>query len=493
MTEKDLRLIFARNKQIVIRLELLNSSYQVVEELQGKATQFPVNISNNSDIRSTASLTLVVEDGEAAEGVSQKIWLDNMVRAYAVFEDVDTGENEEYLIGSFLFTDNTYSYDAATQELSLSLVDMMASATSARGSQIGYDTLVPAGSNMRNALISTVARFSNFKRYNVPEFDDPVYYDVETSRGSYGYSILSGLMAMHPTYQMFYNKEGVFTVQPIPTKIEDPVEIDNDIMDMALIKEEKNDSMSEVANVIEIWGKEIEPDFIAAECLTSGNVYKLLLESGGDELNLNAKYSFTPLTNSVEGQKIQINDLDVLNLIGVKGDGTEYILPANEMKANRNYAIQYAGDGKAYFIGETLIHVIAKEVNKEPSEEEKQAERDRDGCEDIIWIVNPDSKYAVERIKEVKRVLTGNDYADIYTTQLGYERAKYELWKKTRQQETVTIQCLLIPTLDVNTKIAYTSSSPNERQEYLVQSISADYANGVMTLTCTRFYPYYPF
>ena len=493
MTDKDIRLIFARNKQITIRLELLNDHYQVVEEMQGKAVQFPVNISGTSDIRATASLRLIVEDGEMADGISKKIWLDNMIRAWAMLKDMDTDESEEYLIGSFLFTENTYSYDATTQELSLSLVDMMASSTSARGSQIGYDTLVPAGSNMRNALIATVAEFSNFKRYDVPEFEDPVYYDVEAQRGSYGHTILSGLMAMHPTYQMFYNKEGVFTVQPIPTKIEDPVEVSAEVMDMALIAERKSDNLSDVANVIEIWGKEIEPDYVATTCVTDGDTYKLTIEAELESLVVNTRYSFTPTTNNVDGQKIQINELEILPIYNQAGDGTEAVITADEIKADRNYVVEYAGNSKFILMGESVIHVIAKEVQAEPSEEEKEAQRKRDGCEDIVWVVNPDSRYAVEVIGEVKRVPMDAEYSDIYTTQLAFERAKYDLWKKTRQQDTVTLQCLLIPTLDVNTKIAYTSSAPNECVECLVQSISADYANGIMTVTGTRFYPYYPF
>lgn len=493
MTEKDIRLIFARNKQIVVRLELLNNSYQVVEEMQGKAIQFPVNISGSSDIRATASLTLVVEDGEVAEGISKKIWLDNMVRAWAKFTDLDTDENEEYLIGSFLFTENTYNYDATTQELTLSLVDMMASATSARGSQLGYETLIPAGSNMRNALIATVAQFSNFKRYDVPEFEDATYYDIEAQRGSYGHTILSGLMGMHPTYQMFYNKEGVFTVQPIPTKIEDPVEIDNDVMDMALIAGKKNDSLSNVANVIEIWGKEIEPDYVATECVTSEDIYKLTIDANLETLVVNTRFGFTPTSNNVSGQKIQINEFDVMPVYTQSGDGTEFLIAGDEIKADRYYVVEYVGNNKFYLMGEAIIHVIAKEVNTEPSDEEKQAQRKRDGCEDIVWVVNPDSRFAVEVIGEVKRVPTEAEYADIYTTQLAFERAKYELWKRTRQQDSITLRCLLIPTLDVNTKIAYTSSSPNERTECLVQNISADYANGVMTVTGIRFYPYYPF
>lgn len=493
MTEKDARLLFAPNKRITIKLELLDSYYQVIENLQGKATQFSMNVSSDSDIRRTASITLMVEEAEMAQGISKKVWLDNMVRAYALIEDVEEGESEEYLIGSFLFTESAYSYDATTQELSLNLVDMMASATSARGSQIGYDLLIPYGSNMRGALISTVARFSNFKRYDVPEFEDAVYYDVEVPRGSYGHTALTALMAMYPTYQMFYDREGVFVVSPIPTKIEDPVEIDADIMDNILIAEKKNESMTDVANVIEIWGDELEPDYVATECVRNGRDYNLTIPAEIESLEVNSIYSFTPDENNLEGQRISVNGKISIPVYIHSGDGTETPISADAIKKDINYCVQYAGNDKFYFMGESLIHVIAKEVLEEPSEEEKERQRNLDGCEDIIWVVNPLSKYAIEKLGEIKRVYSDGDYVDIYTTQLGFERAKYELWKKTRQQDTVTLQTLLIPTLDVNMKIAYTSSDSQERAEYLVKSFSGDFVNGVMTIEATRFYPYYPF
>ena len=177
----------------------------------------------------------------------------------------------------------------------------------------------------------------------------------------------------------------------------------------------------------------------------------------------------------------------------IAGDGKETAIAANVISKDINYCVQYAGGDKFHFIGESLIHVIAKEVKEEPSDEEKERQRNFDGCKDIIWIVNPESRYATEKIGEIKRVLYGGEYDDIYTTQLGFERAKFELWKKTRQQDSVSLRTLLIPTLDVNTKIAYTSTDSNQRTQYLVKSFSGDFVNGVMTIEATRFYDQYPF
>ena len=89
-------------------------------------------------------------------------------------------------------------------------------------------------------------------------------------------------------------------------------------------------------------------------------------------------------------------------------------------------------------------------------------------------------------------MLQDGDYAKIYTTELAYERASYENWSKCRQQDTVDLEMILIPWLDVNNKIEYTSPMNGDVGQWLVKSISYDFANWTMKVRASRFYPYYP-
>lgn len=58
-----------------IRLELLNYQFQTVDSLEGVATSGSITIDANSDIRRTASITLVVKDSSFQVTPGGKIWL----------------------------------------------------------------------------------------------------------------------------------------------------------------------------------------------------------------------------------------------------------------------------------------------------------------------------------------------------------------------------------------------------------------------------------
>ena len=89
-------------------------------------------------------------------------------------------------------------------------------------------------------------------------------------------------------------------------------------------------------------------------------------------------------------------------------------------------------------------------------------------------------------------MLEGGEYGSISTTQLAFERASYENWLKIRVQDTVTIEMMLIPWMDVNQKISYTSPVSGEVEVLIVQAISYDFSKWTMTVKGQKFYPYYP-
>ena len=63
-----------------IKLELLNYQFQTVDELQGVATSGAITIDANSDVRRTASISLVVKNSSFEVETGGKIWLDKFIR-----------------------------------------------------------------------------------------------------------------------------------------------------------------------------------------------------------------------------------------------------------------------------------------------------------------------------------------------------------------------------------------------------------------------------
>lgn len=504
-TEKDLELIRSHVYNIRFKLELLSNLYMVEDELQTTAKSVNCSISAESDIRRTASLVLTVEDEDFISDNFEINWIDKLVRFFIGLED-QAGEYTYYLLGTFLLDGDNSKYDATSRDLTLNLVDIMAVATQSRGNQIGSDVTIPYNSNLRNAIIAFVARFLPFKRYDVDEFPDTVPYDQEFSAGIYPYDVLKQLITLYPYYEQYYSSDGVYTVKEIPTGIGDEIFLDETVLDDLIISEERSGTIGNIKNSTEIWGAELDAMYTASECVTHSQgdtqTYILVFSTELETMEPESTYSFVPPVTNANTQYIQIQGhSDRYELYDSNGN----FIPPGELVAGRSYVIKFGYisvgtelHGRFYLQGEEIIHVIVREMNVAPSAEEVAADKQRNGCDNIQYVINPESPYACDRNGktivegEIRQVLQGNDYAYIYTTELAYERGAYENYCKARLNTSVTLKTVLIPWIDVNKKIKYTSPKTGEVLQYLVKEVNMDLTEFTMTMKLNRFYNAYP-
>lgn len=475
-----------------MKLSLLDSSYWEIGQLQGELVELSLTVSANSDIRRVSNMTLHMGAAEQLTTDYLSAWVERMVQMYYGIYDPDIDEIRYWLLGSFLFTSTSYTVDALNHQMSLSIADMMAAATQERGSQIGYGIKYPAGSSIANSLQATVARFSPYKKYDICEFEDTVPYDIEPAMGSYPIDAMKALVGLFPWYEQFYSKDGVYTVRKIPATMESDVVMTADKLAQVVISEKGGDvSYSTVKNCTEIWGKEIDPNYTATSCASSDGMYTLTIHSTYETYENGSLIAFTPDTNSVQEHKLRVGNLVAYEIIVEEGDGTQRAILTDELVAGRLYVVKYLNQ-KFILQGEALIHVMCMEYNEAPSDIEIMGLKAFHACEDIRFVINPDSPFACDRIGVVKQAYADGDYANIYTTELAYERAAYENWKATRLQESLQIQTLFLPWLDVNEKVEYTSLATGVTNQYLIQQIEVSPYTGIMTITMTRFYPLYP-
>lgn len=500
-TQKDIDLLFLHDKRVRMKVILLDDNYQELEELTGRIKSSSYSISSDSDIRRTCNLIMIIDDKASINYNFEMTWIERMVELSCGIWDSSIGDYIWYKLGRMLMIDGSSSFSATTQEVRLSLVDLMASMTDGRGSQLGSQVLIPAGTPIKNAFEATVAEYSPYKRTNVSEFPDTVPYDITSNIGDYPHSILKTLINLFPYYEMFYDVDGIYVVREIPTKIEDPVDIPADIIDKAILShnsEQRGVQFSMVKNTVEIWGRSLDAMYTASTCLSDGTKYDIFIDDSFDALVVGETYSFTPDKTSSSGQTLKIQDTSEYQIYTQAGDGTYTPIEDGAMTAGIPYVIMYTDD---HFVlqGELEIHVIAQEVKADPSVTAKVDYKQKNACRDVKWIVNPDSPFAcvetptTHRIdRETKIVLEGGEYSNIHTTALALERASYELWLRTRLQDSVTLEMLYMPWMEVNDKIEYTSPSSGEKVQLIVQGIDPDFKNWTMSVKATKFYPVYP-
>lgn len=472
MTEQDRALLLLGNRKSLIRVDLLDSDFEVIEELSGHVISLSLTISATSDIRRVCNMQMHVENKADLSSTSQRIWYNNLIQIHHGINDGNT--THWFLLGSFLLNENSYTYNATTQELSMDLVDMMAAATEIRGSQIGGGGVkIEAGQNIRSAFIATVSEFSPFSRFDVVEFEDTIPYDLEFQATDYPYAVLKKMLELFPLYQMFYTVDGTFTVAPIPDGIDDPVAIPAEVMDELIISEKRTNSAKDVKNTTELFGREINADYTAVEVETVGDSYHLTISDEFKVLEAGSTISFTPTTASITGQKIKVQDLPEYEVYEVQIGGGEVPIAAGAMEADVHYVVRYA-NSKFYLQGESAIRVIVQEVSVQPTPQQIEDFKTATACRNVRFIVNPESPFAADKIGALKQVLKDGEYAGINTNSLAFERALFENYKKARLTDTLEIESLFVPTLDVNTKIQYRDLTGFPYEESATFSISED-------------------
>lgn len=199
------------------------------------------------------------------------------------------------------------------------------------------------------------------------------------------------------------------------------------------------------------------------------------------------KVAITISEDSVAGSCIMLNN-KLYPLCDVNGNPIEN----GQLKIGTTYIFKFS-DGKFIFLGQPQVMAVAKEVSKEPTEAEKKADIEKETCENILYVVNPDSPFTVEKIGERREVLSGDMYQKIYSDTLAQERAEYELWKATRLNDVLTLNTLMVPWLAGNEKIRYTSKTSNVTSDYIIKQISGSFSSWTETITASKFYPLYPF
>ena len=710
-TEQDLKLLRQHIKNVSIRIDILNKQFITLDSLMGVVISDNYSLNVDSDIRRTYNLTLKVTKDYDILAIYKKFWIDKLLQIFIGVEDLQQQKTIWYPFGIFTFDNIVYTIDESNYSLQLNCIDLVAMLNGQVNGQISGTALkIPAfdedgtPNSIREAMVSTVTQLGGFTKYDIAEMNKDIPHDLEFSVGSTLWEVITTLRDLYPGWETFFDVDGTFVCQPIPTTEEEPVYITEDTFDGLVINESLADNIAEIRNVTKIIGKVIETDYFTEDVTASNAVSNTILElipSNADtfkenitDVNLKAEFitqarlvlnynqayikditniytvsnsgkwasnkisdveylyyewrngytanstnvrinyfdapsnmlvstnvtssdginytaSFynsswfgnaianyaTPrdvsmiLTNipmtstsntltvtlsaysktavvpiyytfgtpevpigvlqkgksykfrrqytqgvykdiieefpmknfiinfnspKVDTYTANIGDLTIANneLLAIKIpsncsvsptisiNGTIYPLvdinkvplAANSLIQDKSYVFRFLASESVFVLqGQWQVMAIAKEVKNKPTHAEIAADKEKESCDNIIYIVNPDSPYTIEDVGELRQVLSGDEYDDIYADELALERAEYENWKKTRLNDVITLNILMIPWLIGNEKISYRRQKVNLTDDYIIKQINGSVSSWTQTLTMSKFYPLYPF
>lgn len=376
---------------------------------------------------------------------------------------------------------------------------------------------------------------TNVERYDLEVMRDgegniaTLKYDLEYETGTTVYAVFEELATHYDGYEFFFDVEGTFIFQAIPTLDEDECVLTADILEELVVSEQLSGMFSDVRNATEVWGMCHDAEHYAdtstynAEDNTySASVTKVQLTDDGKIQNGDTFAVMITETNK-RNPKLKINNLDPFPICdeGYEEAVGEDVSLFNEgiLQPGNAYTFKFK-KGHFIFLGEWQIHAVCLLYNEHPWDREariKHGEALQNGqmsqeeynakvaeykaetfrndiirwhCDYIKYRLVPENPFAIDALggKVLMQVKSGGEYAKIFSDDEASERAEYDCLMAARYNDTLTLEMHVVPWLEVNQKIQYRVKHSNEVIEWLVKSIDLNLASGCMNITCARFY-----
>lgn len=242
------------------KINILNFDFQTVGEISGVVLDGSTyNIDATSDIRRTCSISLVPIDNTFDIEYGGKIWLDKYIQVFIGIEDIQNNNEIVYSnLGLYMINNPEQVYDATNNTITINGIDLMAKMTGMRNGYLeGITYQIPVNSGIKQSMTALVNGECGFTKYSIDQPEPTILTPFEMSfgLGSTAYNILTQLRDINSNYQTYFDQDGIFWFNKIPSGEDEQVMVDDDIWKKVLISYKKSSDFESVKNYIEVFGK----------------------------------------------------------------------------------------------------------------------------------------------------------------------------------------------------------------------------------------------
>lgn len=387
-TQKQFDTTLQSIRNIDCKLFVLDYDYTVLDEISGKTESVSLSVDAESDIRRTANISMVLKDDSRQVNpstfywtVGNPYWFNKYLQIYVAIQDISTQEYIWVNEGIYMVNAPSITYDAVTNNLSFEAVDLMSKMTGLRNGYLeGMTYTIPVGSTITGAL-KTLLIEQGFDKYII--FEPPYNYvpqDINIDIGGTAYDLLCELRDINANWEMFFDVDGVFHFQQIPsgkviTNPEDGEEgeptpvVDQSIWDKLNVSYTLDTSFEEVKNYIEVLGKMHEPNQYGTATIDGATLTLTLTDIKNNYLDntwiigipvIVTEEDFNPVALSTPITEIIVEDMASTAMANIT-------LSTPIMAGNQYYCLRLICDTTTItsceYLGSLQSHAIAFENN----------------------------------------------------------------------------------------------------------------------------------
>lgn len=256
-TDYDLSQLKTRNTKI--KIDVLNFSFQTVNSLEGRIIEGSISVDATADIRRTCNITMVVEKSITnLISPGGELWLDKYIKIYVGTDNPrDNYETVWTNMGIFLINNPDAMFDAVTHSITFEGLDLMAKLSGRRNGQLpAVATVVYAETDLASVVRDTITQLGGFEKYIIEDVGYTIPYDIKKEMGATIYDLLVEIRDLYSDWEMFFDTEGVFHWQHIPSGQNEPIVLNFDeLKQKMVISDEINVDYENVKNNIIVYGR----------------------------------------------------------------------------------------------------------------------------------------------------------------------------------------------------------------------------------------------
>lgn len=258
-TDYELTQLKVRNNKI--KVEVLNFNFQTIDLIEGNVIDGSVNVDATADIRRTCSISIVPTKKYQIISEGGEFWLDKYIKIYEGIDNPrNNNETEWWNLGIFMINNPNRVYNSTTNTISFEGLDLMAKLTGRRNGQLpAMATLVPVDSKIADVVKQIITQLGGFNEYVIQDEGLTIPYDIKKETGAYIYDLLAEIRDLYSDWEMFFDVEGVFHWQKIPSGVNSPVVLNFDELKQPIVIDAQIDvDFENVKNNIIVYGRMLD-------------------------------------------------------------------------------------------------------------------------------------------------------------------------------------------------------------------------------------------
>ncbi len=423
ISDKELETQIQQTRQLYIKIEILNTNDDIIDEVSGECIGGTYNINADAAIRRTCAVEFRITN-KLLPSEKSVFWINKRFRLYIGITHIKTQEIIWFKKGTYAIQDPSIQLSITDSSIIVNGLDKMALHTGDISGQLSTNYLIKASSDKGGTYvhqaIKALMEDGGETNMKIDETSLLIPYDIEKNMGETRYDVLNELVNLFYNYQVYYNLNGVFIFNEKPTDLSSNIECQWDFAEYNLMQSiEREIQYSNIKNNFIVYGGVMDNGSQAS--------YHILLT---DDKYPNCPYTQTRLCETF----------------------------------TRDWVIQ-----EDAYIGSSTAYDTAKKAGK----------IDKD-IDEIEFNIPYPEKYSESKKTEIIKSLK-------YATQLCKNRAKEELYYHQQSTDTIKFTCLPIYSLDVNNVINVYDEVSGAIGKYVVREISCGLSSGdVMNVTAIK-------